>query len=71
MFRLSRSATIRKVPDTQKLASLLFIYIYFFCVSEIYLMTADLDSRNMLRCTIKAYYTRSVWLCSVRQLTHY
>jgi len=32
----------------------------FFCLSDIYLTMADLDSRNMLQCIIKDYCTRSI-----------
>jgi len=31
-----------------------------FCISDIYLVTADLDSENMLECLIKDYFTRSI-----------
>jgi len=52
MFRLSRSAVIRKMSDTQKEVALLIS----FSVPDIYLMTAEKDSQYML-CIIKDYCT--------------
>jgi hypothetical protein len=41
---------------------ILFVPLQSFCVSDIYLMTDDLDSRNLLQCIIQEYCARSVRL---------
>jgi len=39
--------------------------LHSFCVSDICLMMADLDSRNMWHCIIKDCCSISAWLCLV------
>ena len=46
MFRLSRLVIIRDLSP----------FIYFLCVSDICLIMADLDNRNILQCVIKDCY---------------
>jgi hypothetical protein len=48
-----------------------YLYFVLFCVSDIYLMKADLDSRNMLQCTriIKLYLTRSIFIIIIIIIT--
>ena len=67
MFRLSRSANMRQMSDTQKVSLPLCPYF----ISDFYPMMADLDSRNMLHFVMKFYFTKYVWLCLVGQLAPY
>jgi hypothetical protein len=46
MFLQSRSAIIRQVPDTTVKTGL--STFTFFCVPDVYVLMADLDSRNFL-----------------------